>query len=61
MLKNNITMIKNIIYTVLLIIFSFLINISIDYQFWMISAGIGWCISGFLLIKNVIETKIKNK
>ena len=57
----TIAMIKNIIYTVLLIIFSFLINILIDYQFWMISAGIGWCISGSLLIKNVIETKIKNK
>jgi hypothetical protein len=52
---------KNLIYIALIVILSLAIRGLADYPFWLTIAGLGWCVSCFLLLKNLIETKINNK
>jgi hypothetical protein len=48
-------MIKNIIYLVLLIVFSFAIPQLTDYPFLLMITGLGWCISAALLLYKIIN------
>jgi len=54
-LNININMIKNIIYLVLLIVFSFAIPQLTDYPFLLMITGLGWCISAALLLYKIIN------
>jgi hypothetical protein len=48
-------MIKNIIYLVLLIVFSFTIPQLTDYPILLMITGLGWCISAALLLYKIIN------
>jgi hypothetical protein len=48
-------MIKNIIYLVLLVVFSFAIPHLAEYPVLLLIAGFGWCISAALLLYKVIN------
>lgn len=51
---------NNILYIVLIIILSFIIRTTSTTSILMV-AGTGWCITLFLLIKNIVETIIKKQ
>ena len=52
---------KTIIYALLFIFFSISMKFTPDYPVLMFVCASAWCVSGFLLIKNVIETIINKK
>jgi len=46
---------KNTIYIILLILLSLSMKWVADYPFILFIAGIGWCVVGFLLIRNILK------
>ena len=47
-------MIKNIVYLVLLVIFSFTLPYLTDYPTLAVIVGLGWCVSAALLLNKII-------
>jgi hypothetical protein len=52
---------KNIIYTIILILLSFTMKWTANYPVITLIAGISWCIVGFLLVRNVLRYLTGNK
>jgi hypothetical protein len=46
---------KNTIYIILLILLSLSMKWVADYPFILFIAGMGWCVVGFLLIRNILK------
>jgi len=46
---------KNVIYTILLILLSLSMKWVVDYPFILLIIGMGWCVIGFLLIRNILK------
>jgi len=58
--NTNIIM-KNIIYIILLIFLSLSMGRLADYPSLALIAGIGWCVVGFLLVRNILKHLTNNK
>lgn len=58
--NTNIPM-KNIIYIILLIFLSLSMKWVADYPFILFIAGMGWCVVGFLLVRNILKHLTNNK
>lgn len=52
---------KNIIYIILLIFLSLSMKWVADYPFILFIAGMGWCVVGFLLVRNILKHLTNNK
>lgn len=52
---------KNITYTIILILLSFAMKWTANYPVIALIAGISWCIVGFLLVRNVLQYLTGNK
>jgi len=49
------TIMKNTIYTILLVLLSLSMKWIADYPSILFITGIGWCLVGFLLIRNILK------